>query len=164
MIIELMALNASFAVLKEGLNNGRDLVQMGQALSKWFTASSEINKKPGNKVGQGSALESWQAQELIRRQRKELEFAITKTRLQAWSDFIAYEAQWHRERKEEAHALRVKKAARAKAMAKNLNIAITVGLVMIGAMGLLIGVAVYIKANPVGNFYGHHSTFEKVTK
>ncbi len=143
MLLELAALNASFAVLKAGFNNGRDLVEMGTTLSKWFEASSEINQKQSNKEGSGTALECWQQQELVKRQREHLRWAIGKTRLQAWSDFIKFEAEWHREKKEAAHAERVRIAKKQKAMVENINLGIQVMGCLLLAMGLLFGITFY---------------------
>ena len=62
-----------------------------------------------------------------------------------WSDYLAFEAEWHRERKAEEQAVRVKAAKRQQELEANMSIGIKVLGVIFLAMAMLFGVAVYIK-------------------
>jgi hypothetical protein len=144
MVVELIALNSSFKLIKECLQNGGELLDAGKAIGDWMGASRKISKLPASKSATfGSAFEGFQAQEEIKRQRAELELMIKKTRLHAWRDFLAYEVEYYREiREAERLALR-KKNQRAKARDANLILALKVGGIILLIIGALFGVAFY---------------------
>ena len=144
MLAELAIANAAFGVIKQGLQNGGELLDAGKAIGDWMGASRKISKLPASKSATfGSAFEGFQAQEKIKKQRAELEFMVTKTRLHAWRDFLAYEAEYYREiREAEKLALR-KKHQRAKAREANLTLALKVGGIILLIIGALFGVAFY---------------------
>ena len=143
MLLELAALNASFAILKTGFSNGKDIYAMGTTLANYFSATHEIKSKAGDATSKGSALECFQAQELLNKQRNELEHFLKKSRLNGWSDFVRYEAEWHRERREEEQEKINARIRRNNKIQKDVALAINIGICMIIAMGLLFGVAVY---------------------
>jgi hypothetical protein len=70
---------------------------------------------------------------------------MKKSRLNGWTDFVRFEAEWHRQRREEEAALIKKKARQAAKLQKDISLGINVGICMILALGLLFGIAVYIK-------------------
>jgi hypothetical protein len=144
MLAELAIANAAFKVIKQGLQNGGELLDAGKAIGEWMGASRKISKLPASKSATfGSAFEGFQAQEKIKKQRAELEFMVTKTRLHAWRDFLEYEAEYYREiREAEKLALR-KKHQRAKARDANLTLALKVGGIILLIIGALFGVAFY---------------------
>ena len=143
MLLELAALNASFAILKTGFSNGKDIYAMGTTLANYFSATHEIKSKAGDATSKGSALECFQAQELLNKQRNELEHFLKKSRLNGWSDFVRYEAEWHRERREEEQEKINARIRRNNKIQKDVALAINIGICMIIAMGLLFGIAVY---------------------
>ena len=143
MLLELAALNASFAILKTGFSNGKDIFAMGNTLANYFSATHEIKSKAGDATSKGSALECFQAQELLNKQRNELEHFLKKSRLNGWSDFVRYEAEWHRERREEEQEKINARIRRNNKIQKDVSLAINIGICMIIAMGLLFGIAVY---------------------
>ena len=143
MLLELAALNASFAILKTGFSNGKDIYAMGTTLANYFSATHEIKSKAGDATSKGSALECFQAQELLNKQRNELEHFLKKSRLNGWSDFVRYEAEWHRERREEEQEKINARIRRNNKIQKDVSLAINIGICMIIAMGLLFGIAVY---------------------
>ena len=143
MLLELAALNASFAILKTGFSNGKDIFAMGNTLANYFSATHEIKSKAGDATSKGSALECFQAQELLNKQRNELEHFLKKSRLNGWSDFVRYEAEWHRERREEEQEKINARIRRNNKLQKDVSLAINIGICMIIAMGLLFGIAVY---------------------
>jgi hypothetical protein len=144
-LLELAALNASFAILKTGFSNGKDIYAMGKTLANYFEASSEIKSKAGDANSKGSALECFQAQELLNKQRSELEWHLKKSRLNGWSDFVRYEAEWHRERREEEQEKVNAQIRRNVKIQKDLQLAINVGVSMVMALGLLFGIVLYLR-------------------
>ena len=145
MLLELAALNASFAILKTGFSNGKDIYAMGTTLANYFSATHEIKSKAGDATSKGSALECFQAQELLNKQRSELEWHLKKSRLNGWSDFVRYEAEWHRQRKEQEQEKINQRIKRNAKIQKDVGLAINVGVCMLLAMGLLFGIAIYYK-------------------
>lgn len=148
MLVELAAANAAFQVIKSAVSNGKDIYSCGKSLTDWFSASSAISLKQSSKYSGGSAYEAWEAQETVREQREELKFMLNKRRLQGWVDFVAFEAEWHRDRREAEKLTLKRRAIRKRVMIKNLNMAITVGLIFLAMMGVLFGVVVYVQENP----------------
>ena len=146
MLAELAIANAAFGVIKQGLQNGGELLDAGKAIGEWMGASRKISKLPASKSATfGSAFEGFQAQEEIRIQRAELEFMIKKTRIHAWRDFQAYEIEYYREQRDaEKLALR-KKHQRAKARQENLTLLAKVFGTLFIIMGALVGVAIYLR-------------------
>jgi hypothetical protein len=139
MVVELIALNSSFKLIKECLQNGGELLDAGKAIGDWMGASRKISKLPASKSATfGSAFEGFQAQEEIKRQRAELEFMIKKTRLHAWRDFLAYEVEYYREIREAEKLSLRKKHQRDKEVREVLAL----GAKIIGSM-LLITAALF---------------------
>jgi hypothetical protein len=147
MVVEIMAANAAFKLIKETLKNGGELFDAGKAIGDWMGASRKISKLPASKSANfGSAFEGFQAQEEIKRQRAELELMIKKTRIHAWRDFLEYEADYYREiREAEKLALR-NKHRRDKALNETFTLLAKVFGILFLIMGALVGVAIYLRS------------------
>ena len=143
MLAELAIANAAFAVIKQTLSNGKEIADAGASLGEYFGAEKAIAKQVA--TGSGNVLEAFQAKEALVRQEEELRFMLNKQRLHGWKDFVAFKAAYTRELKEAEKEKLRKKAARAKALNKNLSVALKVGLGLIVTLAALIGVALYIK-------------------
>ena len=101
MLMEIAAANAIFKTLSVALKNGKSLYELGTQVSDYLGATQKVKDKAGNSESRGTALECFQYQEQLRIQREQLEFHLKKSRLNGWSDFVKFEAEWHRERREE---------------------------------------------------------------
>tara|TARA_R100000541_G_scaffold52969_2_gene60811 strand:+ start:616 stop:1056 length:441 start_codon:yes stop_codon:yes gene_type:complete len=145
LIAEIAAANAIFKVLSTALGNGKSLYELGTQLTDYLGATQKIKDKAGDSGSKGTALEAFQYQETLRKQREILEYHLKKSRLNGWSDFVKFEAEWHRQRKNEQKALQQKKARQAAQLQKDLQLAINIGACLILAIGLLFGIAVYLK-------------------
>ena len=145
MLIEIAAANAIFKTLSVALKNGKSIYDMGEKLTDYFSATHEIKQKAGDSSSSGTALEAFQYQEQLNRQRAELEFHMKKSRLQGWSDFVRFEAEWHRQRKEQEQKKINQRIKRNAKIQKDIGLAINVGVCMLLAMGLLFGIAIYYK-------------------
>lgn len=145
MLIEIAAANAIFKTLSTCLKNGQSIYDMGEKLTDYFSATHEIKQKAGDSSSSGTALEAFQYQEQLSSQRAELEFHMKKSRLQGWSDFVKFEAEWHRQRREEEQAKNNARIRRNAKLQKDITLAINVGICMLLAMGILFGIAVYFK-------------------
>ena len=145
MLVEIAAANAIWKTLSTALKNGQELYQLGTQLGDYLTATQKVKDKAGDSSSKGSALEAFQYQENLRKQREQLEYHLKKSRLNGWSDFVKFEAQWHRQRREEEQEKVNERIRRNAKLQKDLELATNIGICMILAMGLLFGIAVYIK-------------------
>ena len=145
MILEsLMVANAAFAVIKQTLANGKDIMQAGEAAGKYFKAQNDIAKEVELK-GKGSAIEAYQAQQQLRKQEDELKYMLNKQGLLGYANFVQFRAEWSREQKEQVKLEARRKYQRAKALEENISIGLKVGGTLLLIMGALFGVAIYIK-------------------
>jgi len=146
MLAELAIANAAFAVIKTTLNNGGELLSAGKAVSAYFGAEKEIAKKVEN--GSGNVLEAFQAKEQLRIQEEELKYMLNKQRLQGYSDFLAFKAQYSRDIKEAEKEKARLKYKRQKAIEENLTVAIKAFGIIFIIMAVSFGSFVYFKNNP----------------
>ena len=143
--MEIAAANAIWKTLSTALKNGQQLYQMSTALGEYLSATQKVKDKAGDASSRGSALECFQYQEQLRIQREQLEYHLKKSRLNGWSDFVKFEAEWHRQRRAEEQEKINERIRRNAKLQKDLELATNIGICMILAMGLLFGIAVYIK-------------------
>lgn len=139
MLAEIAAANAAFAVIKEAVSNGGDLLAAGAKLGEYFGMKSEIAKKANNS---GSNSEEFWALEKLRKQEEQLkEIMIYQGRAGLWDDWLKFQAQKKREREEEARQTRLK-IARRKEMLYDVTVAVLVSI--LGASGIgIIGLMVW---------------------
>jgi hypothetical protein len=94
MLVEIAACNAAFAILKESISMGKDIVDCAEHLGIWSEKSREIAAHAKDKKGSDkeSDLELFMAAEKVKNQREELEYMMRSTRLNMWQEFIAFES------------------------------------------------------------------------
>jgi len=94
MLVEIAACNAAFAILKESISMGKDIVDCAEHLGIWSEKSRDITAQAKNKKGGGSEsdLELFMAAEKVKNQREELEYMMRSTRMNMWQEFIAFES------------------------------------------------------------------------
>lgn len=103
MLAELAAANAAFAIIKQTLANGKELVDAGKAISQYVdakeTLQSKANKKKNSlwhQVGgkSGDDLEEFMALEQIKQQENELREAMQLYgRAGLWQDWVKFQAE-----------------------------------------------------------------------
>ena len=131
MLAELAAANAAFAVIKEAINNGGDLLSAGAKLGEYFGLKSEISKQASSK---GNNSEEFWAMERLKKQEIQLkEMMIYQGRAGLWDDWLKFQAQKRREREEEARQQRLKIARRKEML---YDIGVTVAVSILGATGV----------------------------
>ena len=110
MLAELAIANAAFAVVRESVINGGDLLAAGQHVFKFFDSKSEIAKKANSS---GSDSEAFFALEKIKQQEVELrELMQWHGRAGLWDDWLSFQAEAKRKRDAEAKALALAKIKR----------------------------------------------------
>jgi len=132
MLIELMAANAAFAVIKQTLSNGKEIADAGSALTKYFSASQAIEKKA--KLGTGDVLAAYQAKQAIERQEKELEFMLNKQGLLGYYKYQQFRDEFHKKQKDASKKQKVRQA--------KINSNINDGLIALGIV-IIIDAAVF---------------------
>ena len=141
MIAELAIANAAFAVIKETVANGGDIMAAGQHIFKFFDSKSEIAKKANQS---GSDSEAFFALEQIKSNEKALqEMFIYQGRAGLWDDWLKFQADAKRKREAEARAILLAKIKRKEKIWAWINgvlivISVVTGVVIIAGLIWLI--------------------------
>jgi hypothetical protein len=95
MLLELAAANAAFAVIKETIANGGEIMSAGRAVMDWFNAKNDLQKKVEDKPpAQRTDLEEFFALEELKKQQQELkEMMIYQGRPGLWDDWQAFQVK-----------------------------------------------------------------------
>jgi len=114
MLAELAAANAAFAVIKGALANGKELSALGGRVFDYFDNKAKLQEKATQKGG-GSDMEEFMALEQLKAQEEHLrESMIYAGRAGMWEDWVKFQAQAARRRREAkeaaARAIIVRKA------------------------------------------------------
>ena len=103
MLAELAAINAAYGVIKEVVGNGQELYAAGQHIAQFFNTKYELQKKLNEKPpDQRNQLEEFFALEEIKAKEQELkELMIICGRPGMWDDWLQFQADQARARREE---------------------------------------------------------------
>jgi hypothetical protein len=143
MIAELAIANAAFAVIKETVANGGDIIAAGQHIFKFFDSKSEIAKKAN---ASGSDSEAFFALEQIKNNEKALqEMFIYQGRAGLWDDWLKFQADAKRKREAEAKAILLAKIKRKEKIWAWINGVLIVISVVSGL--IFIAMVVWVIAN-----------------
>ena len=127
MLAELAIANAAFAIIKQTLSNGGELLSAGKAVGEYFAAEKAI------------------AKEQLRIQEEELKFMLNKQRLQGYHDFLEFKQQYTRDLREAEKDKARKRYKRQQVIEENVTVALkAMGIIAI-IMGAAFGVAIYLR-------------------
>lgn len=145
MIAEIAAANAAFAVIKAALANGKELHQLGSRVFDYFDNKSKIQEKATQKGG-GSDLAEFMALEQLNAQEVELrERMVYAGRPGMWDDWVKFQAQAARRRREQKEAA-VKESKRRQKQLEDFAEYIAFGVGVFILAGLMVGaIAMYFK-------------------
>jgi len=141
MLAELAIANAAFAVVRETVANGGDIMAAGQHIFKFFDSKSEIAKKAN---ASGSDSEAFFALEQIKQNEKDLqEMFIYQGRAGLWDDWLKFQSDAKRKRDAEAKALALAKIKRKEQIWAWINgvlivISVVTGVIIIAGLIYLI--------------------------
>src|SRR5210317_2502698 len=108
MLAELAAANAAFSVIKQAVQNGKEIAAAGSAIAEFVGAKEKLQKKASRKGG-GSDLEEFMALEQIRNQEEQLkQIMIYAGRPGLWADWQKFQAK-ARVARREAEEERIRK-------------------------------------------------------
>ena len=136
MLVELAAANAAFAVIKESIANGGDILAAGQSVFSYFNNKAAIQKK-AREGGMKSDMEEFMALEQLKQQEAELRnLMIYQGRPGLWDDWLVFQVEARKKREAEEAAERLRKQ-------HMIDAAKTTGMVallitMLGGLGVLI--------------------------
>jgi hypothetical protein len=107
MLAELAAINAAYGVIKEVVGNGQELYAAGQHIAQFFNSKYELQRKLNEKPpDQRSQLEEFFALEELKAREQELkELMIYQGRPGLWDDWLKFQADTARARREEISRL-----------------------------------------------------------
>jgi hypothetical protein len=138
MLAEIAAANAAFSVIKAALANGKELSALGTRVFDYFDNKAKIQEN-ATKKGGGSDLEEFMALEQLRQQEEELrERMIYAGRPGMWTDWLKFQAQAARQRREAKDAA-VREAIRRRENLEQIAEYIAIGMAVIVLAGLLVG-------------------------
>ena len=143
MLAELAIANAAFQVIKQTLSNGKELMDAGDSLGKYFKAEKDIAKAAAKKSG--NVLEAFQAKEQLARQEAELKYMLNKQRIQGYADFLQFKAQYSRDAKEAVRLEARKRHLRNEAIQENIAIGLKAMGIIAVIMAAAFGVALYLR-------------------
>ena len=146
MLAELAAANAAFAVIKGALANGKELSAIGGRVFDYFDNKAKLQEKATKKGGgERSDMEEFMALEQLKQQEEHLrESMIYAGRAGMWEDWLKFQAQAARRRREKREAIE-RAAILRKAKMESLVEAIAIGIATLVLAGLLIyGIIVYM--------------------
>jgi hypothetical protein len=145
MLAEIAAANAAFSVIKAALANGKELHQLGSRVFDYFDNKAKIQERATQKGG-GSDLEEFMALENLKQQEEELrERMIYAGRPGMWTDWLKFQAQAARRRREAADAAAREKARRIARLEQLAEyIAIAVASIVLAAL-MVGGIVIYMK-------------------
>jgi hypothetical protein len=138
MLAEIAAANAAFSVIKAALANGKELSALGTRVFDYFDNKAKIQES-ATKKGGGSDLEEFMALEQLRLQEEELrERMVYAGRPGMWTDWLKFQAQAARRRREARDAA-VREAIRRREKLEQIAEYIAIGMAVIVLAGLLVG-------------------------
>jgi hypothetical protein len=145
MLAELAAANAAFAVIKGALANGKELHQLGSRVFDYFDNKAKIQEN-ATKKGGGSDLAEFMALEQLRQQEEDLrERMVYAGRPGMWTDWLKFQAQAARQRREAKEAAE-REAQRRKQQLEDMAEYIAIGVAVIILTALLVGgFVIYMK-------------------
>lgn len=145
MIAELAAANAAIAVIKAAIANGKELSQLGSKVFDYFDNEAVIQEKLTKNGGASDSAE-FGAMEQLRQQKEHLRQAmIYAGRPGLWDDWVAFQAQSARRRREQKEA-EARRIALRKKRVEQVTEYIAVGIAALVLAGLIVyGIVLYMR-------------------
>tara|TARA_X000001316_G_C885815_1_gene9512 strand:+ start:50 stop:499 length:450 start_codon:yes stop_codon:yes gene_type:complete len=142
-LAELAAANAAFAVIKQTLQNGKDIIDAGDSIFKFVEAKEDLRHRGEKKKNSfwgnkgGSELEEFMALEKIREEEEWIkEYMIWAGRPGLWQDWQTFQAKARKERQ--------RKITEAERHRKELTDGILIGVLILIALGGIVGIVWWI--------------------
>ena len=138
MLAELAAANAAFDIIKQTVHNGKQLYEAGEALAQYFGLKAQLQRK-AHQHGYKSDIQAFMALEQIKQKERELQdLMIYSGRPGLWQDWLNFQAEIARSRKQEEQQRLREIALRQKALITTAVVGSAVVLPTIAAFVMLI--------------------------
>ena len=144
MIAELAAINAAYGVIKSFVNNGRELSECGEQISKFFDNKTKLQQKVNSTpLSQRNTLQEFFALEQVHQKERELkDLMLIAGRAGLWDDWQRFQRQIAQQDIDSA-AQRAKAARKAKQDKEELMLALMTAFLIMLAFSAIVGL-VYI--------------------
>lgn len=147
MLAELAAANAAFAVIKGALANGKELSTLGGRVFDYFDNKAKIQERATKKAASGAArsdMEEFMALEQLKQQEEHLrESMVYAGRPGMWEDWVKFQAQAARRRREAQEAAKRAAIIRSNKRQTMMEIiAVSIAALVLTAL-LIYGVYIY---------------------
>jgi hypothetical protein len=144
-LAEIAAANAAFSVIKAALANGKELHQLGGRVFDYFDNKAKIQEN-ATKKGGGSDLAEFMALEQLRQQEEDLrERMVYAGRPGMWTDWLKFQAQAARQRREAKDAA-IREAIKRRERLEQIAEYIAIGMAVIVLAALMVGgFVIYMK-------------------
>ena len=147
MLAELAAANAAFSVIKAALANGKELSAIGGRVFDYFDNKAKLQEKATKKGGaERSDMEEFMALEQLKQQEEHLrESMVYAGRAGMWDDWVKFQAQAARRRREQKEAIARAAISRKERMEKAMEyFAVGIATVVLAAL-MVYGMVLYMK-------------------
>ena len=135
MLAEMALASAAFSTIKQFVSDGKELYEMGESLTSYFSAKKEIQEK-AHENGYKSDLEAFMAAEQLKAQEEELkQMMIYQGRGGMWEDWLKFQSDAKAERDEQERLATIEKVRKKEKVKKitEYTIAGIVSAVLVGA-------------------------------
>jgi preprotein translocase subunit Sss1 len=137
MLAELAAANAAFAVIKQCVQNGRELASAGKQISDFVCAKEELTRRKNKKTNRGykaSDLEEFMALEKIKQNEQQLkEIMIWTGRPGLWNDWQKFLAEARKSRRVQEELAK----KRREELTQLFGICLGIAIFVIGMIGIV---------------------------
>ena len=144
MIAELAAINAAYGVIKSFVNNGRELSECGEQISKFFDNKTKLQQKVNSTpLSQRNTLQEFFALEQVHQKERELkDLMLIAGRAGLWDDWQRFQRQIAQQDIDSA-AQSAKAARKAKPEREEFALTLMAVFLMAFALSVILGL-VYV--------------------
>ncbi len=142
MLVELAAANAAYAVIKECVTNGGEILSAGRAVVDWFNAKNDLHEKVKQNPGKTDLEEFFALEELHRQQQELKELFIYQGRPGLWDDWLAFQVKARQDREAKAAAetkARLQKKKKRDELFQNILLGFWIFVLLMVVSGMIVG-------------------------
>lgn len=142
MLVELAAANAAYAVIKECVTNGGEILSAGRAVVDWFNAKNDLHEKVKQNPDKTDLEEFFALEELHRQQQELKELFIYQGRPGLWDDWLAFQVKARQDREAKAAAetkARLQKKKKRDDLIQNILLGFWIFVLLMVVSGMIVG-------------------------
>lgn len=142
MLVELAAANAAYAVIKECVINGGEILSAGRAVVDWFNAKNDLHEKVKQNPDKTDLEEFFALEELHRQQQELKELFIYQGRPGLWDDWLAFQVKARQDREAKAAAetkARLQKKKKRDELIQNILLGFWIFVLLMVVSGMIVG-------------------------